>query len=259
MTQREIEKRLKRYAVECEKIMPQEKEHRIELLLQLELPPCTRGTIRDFIMEQIGFLGKYCLFWQAAWLALFCYLVRYGMPYYFRIEDGSRILVVVSLLPPLLVLLTVEEITKVYQRSMLEIEYATKYSLRNVVVVRMLVLCVFHFMLVAAAIIGLHINLDSDIGKLCVYGFTPMVIETGILMKLMQRFEGEQLRGMSVGAYVLTVILVIIGGTEYFGWYRAECFRWWCIVCAAGMLLGIRQFVILSRQLEHFEQMIQDE
>ncbi len=166
MTQREIEKRLKRYAVECEKIMPQEKEHRIELLLQLELPPCTRGTIRDFIMEQIGFLGKYCLFWQAAWLALFCYLVRYGMPYYFRIEDGSRILVVVSLLPPLLVLLTVEEITKVYQRSMLEIEYATKYSQRNVVVVRMLVLCVFHFMLVAAAIIGLHINMESDIGKL---------------------------------------------------------------------------------------------
>lgn len=255
MGQREIEKRLRQYAADCDRLVPREREVKIAELLQMEPMHRTRGSLWSFMLEQIGYLGRYCLIWQALWLALFCYLLQYGIPQLGGGGGEKELLVMISLLPPLLVLLTVEEITKIYQRSMLEIEYATKYSLRSVVLVRMSALCVFHAVLLTGGILLLHARLDSGMEQLLVYGFTPMIVMTGTLLKLMQHCKGELLRSAAVGVYGLVLLLALVGGTERFGWYRPIYFRGWCIVCLAGLVFAGWQLARLSAKLADFEQL----
>lgn len=254
MNEKKIEQQLKDYAAACEEILPREREARIAALLRIEPKPRTRGTVWDFILEQIGYLGRYCLFWQALWIALFSYLVQNGVPNFFGGERENEVLVMISLLPPILVLLTVEEITKVYQRSMLEIEYATKYSLQGIIMTRMSVLCAFHSTILCVCILILQARLDFWIGQLLVYGFTPMIVMTGALLKLMQHCQGELLRGAVFCIYALAVVLTLIGNTEYFRWFRPDYFMVWCVVCLAGLAFGIWQFVCLRRKLAGYEQ-----
>ncbi|MCM1182378.1 MAG: hypothetical protein NC337_03275 [Roseburia sp.] len=253
MGRRETERRLRQYAADCERLVPRGRERKItELSARAVLR--TRGSLWSFVLEQTGYLGRYCLIWQALWLALFRLLLRYFIPQLGGDESEKRLLIMVSLLPPLLVLLTVEEITKIYQKSMLEIEYATKYSLRSVVLVRMSALCAFHAALLAGSILLLHTRLDSGTAQLLVYGFTPMIGMTGALLKLMQHYKGELLRGAAAGVYGLVLVLALVGGTERFGWYRPMYFRGWCMVGLAGLVFAGWQFVRLSAKLSDFEQ-----
>ncbi|MBD5546601.1 MAG: hypothetical protein HDQ97_04280 [Lachnospiraceae bacterium] len=257
MEQKEIEKRLRQYGASCIRILPEEKERRVKELLQIEPKPRTRGSLWSFILEQVGYLERYCLIWQALWMILFGYIMRYGISHLAWEGSGNEILAFVSLLPPVLVVLTVEEITKIYQKTMLEIEYAAKYSLQSVVMIRMSTLCVFHALILAADIIFQHKHLGSDIGILFVYGFTPMIIMTGILLKIMQHCQGVRLRNAAIGLYILMVIMVVLGNMERLGWYRPVYFRTWCMACAAGILFGIWQFVLLNSKLASYEKIVQ--
>ncbi|MDE7273569.1 MAG: hypothetical protein K2N95_11000 [Lachnospiraceae bacterium] len=257
--ERRTEAKMRQYAAECVKFATEmkesgKKEERIKALMQISPLPRTRGKRWNFVLEQIGYLGRYCLVWQVVWGGLFWYLMRHGIPYISAQESENGILMLISLLPPLLALITVEEITKVYQRSMLEIEYATKYSLQNVVLVRMMVLSEFHCILLAVMLVSIRAKLDSGIGTLFVYGFTPMILMTGILMKLMQHCHGERLRSAGIGVYVLMAMFTIAGNTKYFCWFHSDYFMVWCILCAVSILFAGWQFDCLRRKLVCFEQ-----
>lgn len=261
MGQRKIEKKMKRYLQICNTIVPKEKEESIQILLEhYELckknVECNRGTLRSFLWEQLGYLGRYCLAWQILWAFLFCYLTRHGSFRFIGGKNGREVLAMVSMLPPVLVLLTVEETAKIYHKSMLEIEYATRYSLRSAVMVRLVSLCLFHSAILAGCMVFMHGRLGVRIGEILIYGFTPMLLITGILLKLMQYCQGEMLRSISVGVYAMTVVLLIVGNTEYFGWFHPSFFPVWCMVCAAGVLFMGWQFISLNGKLVTFERMI---
>ncbi len=256
MRQKEIKKKLKRYGTLSQGILPEEKEGRIEKLLLLEPAERTRGNLWNFILEQTGYLERYCVIWQTLWLLLFLLLVRHGGMQIQEMESGEGILVLFSFLPSLLVMLTVEEITRVYQKTMLEIEYATKYSLRNVVMLRMAVLCISNCLILTAGVLGGNVFADLNVSKLLVYSFTPMILMTGILLKLMQYCQGEVLRNAVIGGYVLMAVLAVFNYVKQLGWYRPECFGIWCIVCAAGVVFGLWQFILLNRKLANCEQIL---
>lgn len=273
MGQGNIRKRLRRYARASRKVVSENQEIRIQELMQAaglgteygdetvflqgRGAEHTRGTLYQFFLEQIGYVGRYCLVWQALWSVAFFWVMQAQIPQFIGGEEGGGVLLAISLLAPLLVLLTAEEITKVYLKSMLEIEYATKYSLRSVVISRMAILCMAHSVVLAVCTVCLPEKEAVGALHLLVYGFTPMILMTGILMKLMQYFQGESLRSAAVGVYVLMVILAVVGSREYFGWYQPSCFRIWCLVCVAGAMFGMRQFVCLHKKLSSFEQIAQ--
>ncbi len=272
MGKRRIRKRLKRYARACEGIVPENKEAGIQKLLQaqevedgcsdagicIQKKPDvrTRGTLYHFILEQTGYVGRYCLFWQGLWIVAFFYLTQSGITQFVGGAKESGVLVAISLLAPLLVLLTVEEITKVYQKSMLEIEYATKYSLRSVVMSRMAISGIFHCVILAVCTLCLPGQAAFGAVRLMVYGFTPMVIMAGVLMKLMQYFQGEKLSVVALGAYVFAVALMTAGGGKYFGWYQPPCFKVWCAAGAVGNAFMARQLICLHRKLSGFERIV---
>ena len=258
---RNIETKLRQYAAVCARLPAEmealgKKEENIRALLQIAPMLRTRGKRWNFVLEQIGYLGRYCLVWQAAWVALFWYLMHHGIPHMGIVESENEVLVLISLLPPMLALLMVEAVTRVYQCSMLEIEYSTKYSLQSVVLVRMLALGGFHAVILAAVILGIRAGADSDIGTLLVYGFTPMILVTGILLKLMRCCQGETLRSAGIGVYVLTAVLVFAGNTKYFRWYQSDYFGMWCAACGTGIAFAVWQFACLHRKLCSFEQVV---
>ena len=257
--EKNIEAKMRQYAAACTRFTAEmegsgKKEGQIRALLQITPLPRTRGNVWDFVLEQVGYLGRYCLVWQGLWVVLFWYLIRHGIPYLDVGARGNEVLVLISLLPPLLTLLTVEEVTKVYQRSMLEIEYTTKYSLQSIVLVRMLAMSVFHAVILAAVIFVVHAEASPGIGILLVYGFTPMILVTGILIKIMQCCQGEQLRSAGIGVYVLMAALVMAGNTDYCGWYQPAHMGTWCAVCGVGIVFAVWQFGCLHRRLSSFEQ-----
>lgn len=272
MEQKEIKRKLRQYASASKKIVLIEKESKIQKLLQIEkevktqeilhgddtadIALNTRGSVWTFILEQLGYLGRYCLFWQAAWLAVFCYVMLNGVPALLGKSGQNGILMAVSLLAPLLVLLTVEEVTKVYLRSMLEIEYATKYSLRSAVMVRMAALCTVHFFMLLTCILCLHSRLESNVWRLLIYGITPMLIMTGIILKLMQHCQGEILRNVAAGLYMFMAVWGIAGDMERFGWYQPAYLKYWCIACAVGIIFDVWQFVCLNKKLGVYEQIM---
>lgn len=253
MKQKGIRKKLKEYEVLSRSICPEEKESRIEKLLLMEPTLYTRGSLWDFILEQAGYLERYCLIWQILWMLLFLVLIQLGGMQLQEKESGEGALVLFSLLPSLLVLLTVEEITKVYQKTMLEIEYATKYSLKSVVMIRMAVLCIFNFLILTIGVFGGSAFAAFNVSKLLVYGFTPMILLMGIMLKLMQYCQGEMLRNAVIWGYVLMAALAVFNYMKQLGWYQPESFRIWCIVCIAGVVFVLRQFVLLNRKLENCE------
>lgn len=255
MTQKEMEKKLRRCALSCRKIPEDAKEANIQKLLQLTPIPRTRGTLWDFVLEQVGYLGRYCLLWQLLWLALFCWLMEQNILPLGK-KNGSEIFVLLSLLPPVLVLLTVGEITKVYQRSMLEIEQVTKYSLEKVVVIRMLILCIFHSLILFSAILYLRGSSDSHLEKLFIYGFTPMILMTGILLWLMKNFQGEQLKVWALSLYGVILAFALLENTRHFDLYNPSYFNLWCLLFWAGIPFLICQFTALRKKLSNLEHLL---
>ena len=148
MGQREIEKRLKQYGALSKKLVSREKESRMKTLLEMESHrqgshrqgSHRQGSLGSFIWEQVGYLERYCLFWQALWLAVFLLVMKFGIGQYDWAGQAEGVLAALSLLTPILVLITARAAAKVYQKTMLEIEYTTKYSLQSVVMIRMLTL-----------------------------------------------------------------------------------------------------------------------
>ena len=280
MGQREIEKRLKQYGALSKKLVSREKESRMKTLLEME--SCRKGSHRQgghrqgghrqgchrqgchrqgclgsFIWEQVGYLERYCLLWQALWLAVFLLVMKFGIGQYDWAGQAEGVLAVLSLLTPILVLITARAAAKVYQKTMLEIEYTTKYSLQSVVMLRMLTLCLIHSLILAAGIFFQRVQFQAELGKVFVYGFTPMIIMTGILLLMMQYWSGELLYGGATGGYVLMAALIFWGCTKQFGWYRPVWFKTWCLAGAAGMVFGIWQFHLLYKKLEGYEKAAQ--
>lgn len=256
MKHKDIRKKLKEYEVLSQSIWPEEKESRIEKILLTEPALYTRGSLWDFILEQAGYLERYCLIWQLLWMVLFLFLVQLGGMQLKQKESGEGVLVLFSLLPSLLVLLTVEEITKVYQKTMLEIECTTKYSLQNVVMIRMAVLCIFNFLILTAGVFWGNVFADYNVSMLLVYSFTPMLLIMGIMLKLMQYCQGEILQNGVIGSYAFMAALAVFNYVKRLGWYQQENFRIWCMVCIAGAVFALRQFVLLNRKLASYEHIL---
>lgn len=256
MKQKDIRKKLKEYEVLSRSICSEEKESRIEKLLFMEHALYTRGSLWDFIWEQAGYLERYCLIWQMLWMVLFLFLVQLLGIQFQEKESQEGVLVLFSLLPSLLVLLTVEEITKVYQKTMLEIEYTTKYSLKSVVMIRMAVLCIINFLILTAGVFGGNVFADFNVSMLLVYGFTPMILMMGIMLKLMQYCQGEMLQNGVIGSYAFMAVLAVFHYVKGLGWYQPENFRIWCLICIAGTIFALRQFVLLNRKLASCEHIL---
>lgn len=251
---REIERQL--YSVAKEKIRLEEekKQKNIQRIVEMELPVSKNGTIKDFICSQISFLNKTVVFWQVAWMIAFFYLLEKGELFHVNHE----MFWLVSMAPPLLLLLTVEEVTRVYQRSMLEIEYATKYSLKKVVMIRLLILSIANGLVILVGVLVAKNQLQLTLADILLYGITPLIWMACVILMLMKKWMGEQLKYAAVGCYGVFALVIAVSRIKRFYIY-AEAYREvWMLLLVCGVIGLVYQVKGLQNHLNRFERMMEE-
>lgn len=249
MTEKEIAKRLKAVAKEDVKIEKDKRNANIELLVNKGILEKKRSGTIEFIISQIRFTNKFDLLWQGVWMLLFIYSFWNGNV--LHIENEA--LCILSMAPPLLLFLAIEDLTRIYNKSVLEIEYATKYSLRKVVLVRMLILSSINGLLIFVGILFAKHKMNLPLLEVLVYSLTPLLLMNCFLLKIMERWKGEQLKYAGVALYVFFLLAVFIGRTKHIGIYLPDVFVVWLLLFAAGIVATVYQINRLMKHLKNFE------
>lgn len=252
MKEQDVIRGLKTVAKEMPVISEEKKNAVIAELVQKEMPIRKKSTFGEFVLAQIGFVNKMVWFWQGVWILLFAYAVWRGK--LFHVSNES--LCLLSMAPPLLLLLTVEEVAKIYNRSMLEIEAATKFSLKKVVLTRMLTVSVVNGVLLLGGMVYAGTRMELEWAKVLVYCLTPLVLMTALLLKMMTRWNGEQLRYGAVVLYLCLAFVILIGRMERVNFYRQELFGMWLLLLIGGGLAAVYQGHRLGKYLEHCEPIV---
>lgn len=251
--QKEIIKTLKKVAKEKDIPDDRKKDLIIAAVTQHEIPIRKWGNFREFLVLQLSFINRLVFFGQALWLLLFSYAVWDGQIFHL----SNEMLCLLSVTPPILLLFTVDEISRIYNQSMLEIECSTKYSLRKLVMARLFLLSLINGSVLFAGILFAKIRLGLDAFSVLIYSLTPYVCMTFLLLLLMKKWKGQQLLYAGVSVYVALAGVIFIGRMEAFSIYRSDFRLIWGAVML-GCLIGIvYQFRQLWRRLEHFEAVTQ--
>lgn len=249
MTDRDIAGKLKMLAKSPVAIDPAGREAVIAAVHEQELPIKKQAGYLEFLVTQVRFIDKTALFWQLVWLVLFvCAVWKEDL-----LSITSEKLCILSMTPPLLLLLSIEQVARIYNRSMLEIEYATKYSLKKIVMGRMLILSIGNGIVLLTGILIAGNLLGLSVGSLTAYGLAPLVIMTFLLLCLMQKWSGEQLVYAGVSIYAVMLLLVLFGRNEYLNIFAPAYQNLWLAVLAAGVCGTAAAVKRLGRTLEHFE------
>lgn len=249
MKDRDITKALRRVAkkkVICDEM---QKERVIAAVTQTEIPIRKMGSFGEFLVSQFSFINKLAFLGQIMWLILFSYAMWDGKIFYL----SNEMLCILSMAPPILLLLTTEEISHIYNQSMLEIEYATKYSLKKVVMGRLFLLSGVNGMILLVGILYAKSRLEIDLIAVLIYSLTPYVCMTFLLLLLMKKWKGRQLMYAGVSVYAVLLSVILIGRMETFDIYRHHFLWVWAAVLLGGVFGIMYQFRKLWSQLEHFE------
>lgn len=247
---KKLEKRLKDYGVFVRGMEPMKRDSQIRAIMQKQTPDSLGGSRWDFIRFQIGFMEKYCLIPQCIWFILFYVCMK---------EESIRYLcgraeVMLSVLPPVLVMLTIEEVSRFYHKSMLEIEYTTKYSLTHIIMTRMLFFSILNAIIILGGILLVRTDLEAELLQIIVYGFTPMILASAALLYGMQFVSGDYLRVLGAAVYIFVVLFCFFGGVNSNNIYHENFFYLWECAFGIGSVFCIYEFVKLAGKLNKYEQ-----
>ncbi len=249
MKERDVVRVLKRAAREKVPCDEMQKERVIAAVSQTEIPVRKTGSFGEFLVSQISFINKLAFPGQLLWLMLFSYAVWGGQIFYLP----NEILCILSMAPPVLLLLTVDDISHIYNQSMLEIEYATKYSLKKVVMVRLLILGGVSGMILLIGILYAKNRLGIDLVSVLAYSLTPYVCMMFLLLLFMKKWKGRRLMYAGITVYAVLLSVILIGRMEAFGIYKRHFLWVWLAVLLGGVFGTVYQFRQLWFRLEHFE------
>lgn len=247
MKHRKVKGELKAYSLTVKSIKCGRRDENILELMEMENEK--KRTIRfpEFALGQIGMMGKYCLIWYVAWLTVFVWCMT-GRG--FEILGNRQEKILLSILPPLLLMLTAGDISRVFYKSMPELEKTTKYSLEQIVMLRLLTISISHGLLVFVGILITGKYVSLDLMELLIYGYTPMILATAFLLGLIRYLKGENLRFAGAAIVVGVVFFfAFVGrglpmGTEFV----ARLFPVWKFAAAEGVIICVLEMYILRKE-----------
>lgn len=249
ITDRDIIKLLQKTSMEKPRPDEVRKDSIIATVLEAELPIRKGSSFAEFFLAQFGFINKNVIFWQLTWLVLFLYAVQSGSVF----QLSNSLLCILSMSPPLLVLLLTDEISHIYSRSMLEIEYAAKYSIKKVILSRMLILSIMNGIFILIGIAYANRRIDLPLLDTLIYSLTPLLSMTAVLLILMKKFKGVQLIYSGISVYILQVLLIVAGQTEYIDIYSRDYLKMWLLLLLTSAVLIAYNLQRLCRILDNFE------
>ena len=254
MKHRKVKSELKAYSLTVKSIKCGRRDENILELMEMENEK--KRTIRfpEFALGQIGMVGKYCLIWYVAWLTVFVWCIT-GRG--FEILGNRQEKILLSILPPLLLMLTAGDISRVFYKSMPELEKTTKYSLEQLVMLRFLFMSVSHVLLVLAGILISGKFVSLNLTELLVYGYTPLILAAAFLLGLMRYLKGENLRFAGAAIVIGVMFLIVYAGRglrigiEVMDIYAPRLLPVWKTAAEVGVIICILEICVLRKELSN--------
>ena len=203
-----------------------------------------RMTDLQFICGQIRFVRP------SLWVVqmLFWLVVSTGM---YRLQsDGIqefRMYSLIAMVTPVLFVFQIEQFAKIYQQSMLEIELTTRFSLKKLLLARLLIFGTVDLFVLAGWIAFWHVGTESDLWRIALYSLVPFNLMVAGLFALL-RFEHS-----GHYSYIAISYMAVLGGLFDVlarwqpGIYGTENELWWFAVLLVTLLLGIWSVSVLLK------------
>lgn len=217
--------------------------------------PQFRTSNKQFILSQIGFIRKRTWIFQIIILGLLCFgFYNIGIPNSLNFKTFS----LMSILAPLLLIINVDEISRVYNKSMLEIEFSTKNSLKKVLVTRMLILGITDCIALIIMMIFAGNLINISILRVIMYTLVPFNLVCIGSMKLMKHFKGKELNYACVTYSVLLMAVLLLGRLDDLGIYGQEFISSWILIYVITTIIFAFEMKKMWDRLGLFDDVIKE-
>lgn len=154
--------------------------------------------------------------------------------------------ILTSAIVPFLVMLSVTESMRSYQNGMEELEMTTRYSLKTVIFMRLLVLGMGNLILLLATVFLLGNQLFFNL----VYLFTPYFLTAAGSLWIVRKFAGKESNYLCFGFALLVAIAVYGSLTMYRFIYEEQYLGVWCLLLLFFAGLSVREGRSILKQTE---------
>ncbi len=217
--------------------------------------PKFRTSNKQFILSQIGFIRKRTWAFQILILALICSaFYNIGSENSLSFEAFSLI----SILSPLLLIINVEEISRIYYKSILEIEFSTKNSLKKVLATRMLILAITDCIVLIIMMIFAGSLMDISALRLIMYTFVPFNLVCIGCMQLMKYFKGRELNYVCTAYSFLLMLIFGLLKINGLGIYAQNFISSWISTYIITVIIVVIEMKRLWNRLDLFDDVIKE-
>ena len=143
--------------------MEKKEQARQKMLCEMEQ---YRMTDLQFICSQIRFVRP------SLWVVQLLFWLVVGVSMY-RLQASDmqeyRLYSLIAMVTPVLFVFQIEQFAKIYQQSMLEIELTTRFSLKKLLLARLLIFGTVDLFVLAGWIAFWHVGTESDLWRIALY------------------------------------------------------------------------------------------
>lgn len=209
-----------------------------EFMRQLD---CPRMRIREFLFTQIGYIRKW------VWCVSAFTFIASVLSAAFLSDD---ILWIISALTPLLALTIISESGRSECYEMAELEMATRFSLKSVVLARLGILGVTNLMLLCLLVpIGLWNNVFSPVAS-GLYIITPYLLTTFFGLFIVRKFKGREAIYACAGVTVCISFSVLFSHSAVSHIYQENYLVWWAAGALALCIGTGKQYITIINRTE---------
>lgn len=201
-------------------------------------PEKKRAFVRQFGLQKINM--PYMVFMQARYISKWVWLLSAlvcGLTVYVAANAEIKYVGAIFACIPFLVMVSVTESTRSYRYGMEELELSARFSLKSIVMARMVMLGLGNLAVLACTLLLL-----GDMGQVnAVYVIAPYFLTAGGGLCIVRKMRGNE------GAFLCFGLAALVSAMQiYLPWQFESLFEpqntWiWAVVCGLGFVATIRE------------------
>lgn len=223
---------------------------RIELAEYFEAPAPKgkRAFVRRFGMPEISLSRM--VFMQARYISKWVWLfsaVFFGMVIYIAAAAEPRFLNAIYACIPFLVMLSVTETTRSYRHGMEELEMSARFSLKSIMLARMVMLGLGNLVVLLGTMLLLG-DLGQGNGA---YALTPYFLTAGGGLCIVRRVRGNESVFLCMGLAGLISGMILFLPLQFNLLFTSQYSGMWVLVCVLGIFVTVRESYRTIRMAEN--------
>ncbi|NMS89348.1 hypothetical protein HGQ85_05360 [Clostridioides difficile] len=207
----------------------------------------------EFFISQIGFIRK------RTWIIQFLVLCIICLFLFNTSRDSNSLYNTLSLISatfPLFILTNIEELAKVYNSSVLEIEFSTKNTLHKIIATRMLVFGISDLLFMLIILISAKQTINLNVLYIIIYILVPFNLMCIGCMEIINKNKGKNTNYYCMIYGVSLVLLIFTLGTFRKSIYQFESINQWLIVFMVTSAILVYEIRKTWRHIRSFENII---